>query len=158
MEAARLATPADLADLARLSRQAIAELGAQERGGAVFAAREARPEPVDEGLHRALAEARSVVVVGTVDEVAVGIACGRLETLRDGKVHGVLDDLYVDPEARGIGVGEAMMNVMLPWFGERGCSGVDAFALPGMRETKNFFEECGFTARLLVMHHRMETR
>lgn len=156
MEAARLATPADLGDLVRLSRQAIAELGAQERGGVVFAAREARPEPVDEGLARALEEEDCVVVVGTVDEVAVGMASGRVEHLRDGRAHGVLDDLYVDPEARGIGVGEAMMNELLGWFGKQGCSGVDAFALPGMRATKNFFEECGFTARLLVMYHRMD--
>jgi hypothetical protein len=32
--------------------------------------------------------------------------------------------------------------------------GIDAFALPGMRETKNFFEGSGFTARLLVMHRQ----
>jgi hypothetical protein len=38
----------------------------------------------------------------------------------------------------------------------RGCSGVDATALPGNRATKNFFEESGFTARLLVMHHRLD--
>ena len=29
---------------------------------------------------------------------------------------------------------------------------VDAFALPGHRATKNFFEEEGFTARALIMH------
>ncbi len=154
METARTATLADLVDLTRLSRQAIAELGAQERGGAVFAAREARPEPVDVGLVRALQDPDCAVVVGAVDEVAVGMASGRVEKLRDGRLLGVLDDLYVDPQARGVGVGEAMMNELLPWFAAHGCSGVDAVALPGMRATKNFFEECGFTARLLVMHHR----
>jgi GNAT superfamily N-acetyltransferase len=156
VEAARLATLGDLAELARLSRRAIVELSAEERGGAIFAAREARAEPVDEGLARALEEPGCVVVVGTVDEVAVGMASGRVEKLRDGRLLGVLDDLYVDPQARGVGVGEAMMNQLLAWFAANGCSGVDAFALPGMRATKNFFEECGFTARLLVMHHRME--
>ncbi|HUR19075.1 MAG TPA: GNAT family N-acetyltransferase [Acidimicrobiales bacterium] len=156
MESARHATLADLPELVRLSRQATAELGDQDRGGAVFAAREARPEPVEEGLRRAVEEADLIAVAGTVDDVIVGMASGRLEKLRDGRILGVLDDLYVHPDARGIGVGEAMMNELLAWFGNSGCTGVDAVALPGMRATKNFFEECGFTARLLVMHHRME--
>lgn len=155
MESARHATLADLPELVRLSREAIDELGAQERGGAVFAAREARPEPLEDGLRHALEDTDCVAVVGTVDGVVVGIGTGHIEKLRDGQTLGVLDDLYVHPEARSIGVGEAMMDELLAWFAGHGCSGVDAVALPGMRGTKNFFEECGFTARLLVMHHRM---
>ncbi len=157
MESARLATLADLPELVRLSREAIDELRAQERGGAVFAAREARSEPLEDGLRHTLEDNDCIAVVGTVDGFAVGIGTGHLEKLRDGQTLGVLDDLYVHPEARSIGVGEAMMNELLGWFAAHGCSGVDAVALPGMRGTKNFFEECGFTARLLVMHHRMDS-
>ena len=40
--------------------------------------------------------------------------------------------------------------------GSRGASAVDAFALPGHRAAKNFFETAGFTARALVMHHEFE--
>jgi hypothetical protein len=47
------------------------------------------------------------------------------------------------------------MDSLLAWASERGCQGVDATALPGDRATKNFFEGSGFTARLLVMHHRV---
>jgi hypothetical protein len=47
------------------------------------------------------------------------------------------------------------MEAILAWCGEQGCNAVDAYALPGDRQTKNFFEESGFTARLLVMHHRL---
>jgi hypothetical protein len=47
------------------------------------------------------------------------------------------------------------MGELLAWFSARGCLGVDSTALPGARETKNFFEESGFTARLLVMHRRL---
>ena len=35
---------------------------------------------------------------------------------------------------------------------------MDAMALPGHRSAKNFFEESGFTARKLVMHHRLGER
>lgn len=144
-----------MARLAQLCRQVQAELGAQERGGAVFVAREARPEPVEDSLLTAVLDPGHAAVVGTIDGATVGYATGRTEALRDGSVLGVIDDLYVEEEARAVGVGEAMMDRLLEWFGERGCSGVDSVALPGARATKNFFEESGFTARLLVMHHRM---
>jgi GNAT superfamily N-acetyltransferase len=102
-----------------------------------------------------VADPECTVVVGTVDDVVVGYATGRVESLRDGTRLGVIDDLYVEPEARAVGVGEAMMDDLLPWFQARGCKGVDSTALPGLRATKNFFEESGFSARLIVMHHRM---
>jgi len=86
----------------------------------------------------------------------VGFASARIEQLRDGTTLGVIGDLYVEPDARGVGVGEALMDALLVWASERGCQGVDATALPGDRATKNFFEGSGFTARLLVMHHRVQ--
>lgn len=145
-----------MAVLARLCRKALAELAAQERGGPIFVAREARAEPVDESLRQALLDPGSHVVAGTVDDVVVGLGSGRTEQLRDGKLLGLIDEIYVDPDARAVGVGEAMMAELLEWFRRCGCAGVDATALPGLRYTKNFFEASGFSARLLVMHHRME--
>lgn len=154
MEAARPATPSDLPHLVALATDALAEL-APLRGGAVFVHREGRAVPVEETLHRDLESPDAIVIAGTIDDTVVGYATGRTEALRDGSVLGVIDDLYVDEGARSVGVGEAMMGELLAWFRERGCAGVDATALPGNRATKNFFEESGFTARLLVMHHRL---
>lgn len=156
MEAARRATEEDLPALTALCRTALAEFAAFERGGAVFVAREARAEPVEEGLRQAVTDPASIAVAGTIDDVVVGFATGRLEALRDGRCLGVIEDLFVDEGARAVGVGEAMMDQLVAWFSARGCAGVDATALPGARETKNFFEESGFTARLLVMHRRLE--
>jgi GNAT superfamily N-acetyltransferase len=95
------------------------------------------------------------VLVGTLDGVPVGYAVGRLETLADGSLLGVVDDIYVDVEARGVGLGEAMMEQLIAWCDAAGCFGMDAMALPGHRLTKNFFEESGFTARKIVMHHNL---
>lgn len=156
MEAARPAAEADLPRLADLCRMALAELGARERGGPVFVAREARAEPVEDSLRADVADPAVLVLVGTLDDTVLGYATGRVEALRNGRALGVIEELFVEPDARAIGVGEAMMEQLLDWFRGRGCSGVDSTALPGARETKNFFEESGFTARLLVMHHRME--
>ncbi len=155
MVSARPAAVADVPRLAELCRRNQAELGRQERGGAVFVAREARPEPVEDSLLSGVREPDTTVVVGTIEGTAIGYATGRTESLRDGSTLGVIDDLYVEEEARAVGVGEAMMDALLEWFRDQGCAGVDSMALPGARATKNFFEESGFTARLLVMHHRM---
>jgi GNAT superfamily N-acetyltransferase len=61
--------------------------------------------------------------------------------------------VFVEEGARGVGLGEAILEDLVAWFADRGCVGVDAPALPGHRQAKNFFEAHGFVARLLVMHH-----
>ena len=154
MEGARPATPDDVPRLAELNRMALAEL-AELRGGRVFVAREARAEPLEELLGAALADPATRIIAGTIDGALIGYAVAHLETLRDGTRLGVITDIYVEPEGRGVAVGECMMNALLEWFIENGCAGADAYALPGDRSTKNFFEGSGFSARLLVMHHKM---
>jgi len=151
----RPATDADVTRIAELCRQALAEM-APARGGAVFVAREARPEPLEEGLAAPLADEAQRVWVGTIDDVVIAYAVAGVERLRTGAPLGVIDDIYVEAEARGVGVGEGLMNAALAWLEAEGCSGVDARALPGDRATKNFFEGSGFSARLLVMHHRID--
>lgn len=155
MDGARRATVDDVPRLAELAREAHREL-APVRGGRVFLARETRREPFEEGFTEAL-NGDGIVLCGTIDDVVVGYAVGNVEDLSDGRRLGVISDLFVESEARAVGVGERMMDELLAWFRTRQCFGVDAMALPGARATKNFFEESGFSARLLVMHHRMES-
>ncbi|HEX7167208.1 MAG TPA: GNAT family N-acetyltransferase [Acidimicrobiales bacterium] len=155
MEGARHATADDVARLAELARGAAEELRPL-RGGDLFVNREARREPFEDGFSSELASGEHILLCGTVDDVVIGYASGRAEDLPDGRRLGVIDDLFVEAEARAVGVGERMMDELLAWFRTRGCVGVDAIALPGARETKNFFEESGFSARLLVMHHRLD--
>ena len=95
------------------------------------------------------------VIVGSVDEVVVGAVAVRVATFDSTKV-GVIDGYGVLEDARGVGVGEAMIEEVLAFCHAAGCVGVDADALPGARETKNFFETFGFTARRLVVHHRFK--
>src|SRR4051794_18430879 len=117
--------------MAELFRQARDELG-PERGGGVFLARESRGEPVEGNLEAAFANPGCRAWVGTVTGVVVGYLAGRVEDLRDGRRLGVVDDVYVEPGARAVGVGEAMMDLALGWYRDEGCFGVDAMALPGM--------------------------
>ena len=153
-EAARPATAADLARLATLADEAVAEQR-ESRGGSVWSRREARALPAEASLAEDVADPDVLVLAGTIDDAVLGYAVVRLEPLRGGEVLGVVTDIYVEPEARAVGVGEVLLDAVLAWCTERGCCGVDALALPGNRETKNFFETFGFTARALVVHRRL---
>jgi L-amino acid N-acyltransferase YncA len=150
-EAARSAGPADVARLAALARRAAAELRT-ERGGSLAVLGSATAEPPEAWFGARLADEEYQLDVGTIDGVVVGYCACRRSPLPDGTALAVVEALYVEPEARTVGVGEVLLARVLVWSVQQGCRGVDAPALPGMRATKNFFERAGFVARLLVMH------
>jgi GNAT superfamily N-acetyltransferase len=152
---ARRARTGDLERISQLVRQGRAELS-HERGGPLWLAREARAEPLDAGLAGVLDHDDALVVVGIYDDVVVGYAIVEVETLRSGSRLARLSDVFVDPGARGIGVGEAMMDDVIAWSLTRGCTGIDSLALPGMRESKNFFERYGLKARQLIVHRAFD--
>ena len=151
MEAARAATAADIDRLVALALELRGELRVM-RGGALWEVRESRVRPVAEMFAELLTRDDTIVLAGTIDDVVVGYGTLELETLRDGHRLAVIGDLYVEPDARAVGVGEAIATELVARATAAGCIGVDAFALPGHRATKNFFERAGFTARALVMH------
>jgi GNAT superfamily N-acetyltransferase len=151
VEECRVASADDLAAIATLARAMQAELEPM-KGGPLFIAREARPEPFEATYRAVLDRDDARLVVGCIDDVVVGFGVVEVETLRTGDRLGVLTDLFVEEGARSVGVGESITNVLVAFCEERGCLGVDGRALPGHRATKNFFEDQGFTARALVMH------
>jgi ribosomal protein S18 acetylase RimI-like enzyme len=150
-EAARPAVPDDASRLVELAAAARAEL-AQQKGGPVFLAREARDPLLDRELVALATTPGRCVLVGTIDDVVVGYAVAHVEGLRDATRLAVIDDLYVESEAREVSVGEALMDDILTWAQAEGCRGVDAVALPGNRPTKNFFERFGLVARAILVH------
>jgi len=143
---ARPANAGDLPALVELARAARLEQ-AERRGGRLLVARHCRPEPLDLAFAEALADPTTGLWAGVIDGVPVGYAL----VSADGDV-AVVEELHVDPQARAVGVGEALLDDIVAWAVQLGCTGIDAFALPGARETKNFFETFGLTARLLVLH------
>jgi GNAT superfamily N-acetyltransferase len=153
-EAARTATDADLGDLVSLAKAAVAEK-TDQKGGPVWARREARRQP-EVTLAAAVQAADHEVAVGMLDGTPVGYGVARFEALTDGGRLGVVEDLYVDPGCRDVGVGEALMDHLLAWCRGQGCFGVDSLALPGDRATKNFFESFGLVARAIVVHRRFD--
>lgn len=149
METARPARPDDLADLVRLWEHAVTELAGQ-RGGRLLARALARPDLAG-WLVGALADPDRLLVLGSIDTTAVGMASAVLERTGPGLLT-VVEVIFVEPPARQVGVAEAMLEVVLRQSEAWGAGGVDAPALPGSRSSKSFFEVHGFQARLLTMH------
>lgn len=62
-----------------------------------------------------------------------------------------IDLLYVRPEARGVGIGSAMLETALILLRERGADRINAATLPGDRSTKNLFERHGLVAQMITV-------
>ena len=80
MEQSRPATPDDLARITELAREMRAELHPM-RGGDLWRAREARPEPLDHEYAALLDREDALLVVGTIDGVVLGFGAVVVEDL-----------------------------------------------------------------------------
>lgn len=149
----RPATAGDLDVVADLATTAIAELRPM-RGGEVWYRQVARREPTKSSLFDDLNDGGATVLVGCIDDTIVGYAAARVEHVREGKL-AVVSDLYVLEGARAVGIGESLMDALLDWARDRNCFGIDSIALPGDRQTKNFFESFGLKARAIIVHRSL---
>jgi GNAT superfamily N-acetyltransferase len=154
VESCRRASRDDVGELVRLAGLMREELTAM-RDGQVWLARDARPDPLAEAFTALLDREDTLVVVGTIDDAPVGLGVVEIEQLRTGDALGRISELYVEHGAREVGVGEAMARALMEFCVEKGCIGIDTFALPGHRAAKNFFEEQGFVARSITMHRSL---
>jgi len=139
-EAVRAATLADVADLALMEREARDAMSFQ-RGGR----RRLDEVPAVVDWSHAVQESDRVWVA-TIDDVVVGY----LELSLVGEVAEVRQ-VWVHPEAREVGLGDALLEQALDAARRRGCAVLEATALPGDRETKNLYERAGITARKIVV-------
>jgi ribosomal protein S18 acetylase RimI-like enzyme len=152
VESTRPAGPDDRGVVAALARDARAD-ARTKRGGVLLVDEGLRQEPLESTLVTGAPD--ELLVLGTIDDVAVGYALVQVRVLPSGDRLGVVEELYVDPGARDVSVGEVMMDELVAFCREAGCVGIDALALPGDRSTKNFFETFGLVARAIVVHRSL---
>lgn len=86
------------------------------------------------------------VHVAHVDSVVVGY----IVVARDTTIARV-EEVYVTPEGRQLGFGDALLEAALAEARLAGCTMLEGEALPGDRDTKNLYERAGITARLIVL-------
>ena len=149
---ARTARTDDISDLTHL----YAELAEEQHAiRAIWPYADGLPEPVEGSLSEMLKRPDAIVIVGDIDGVPLGFLVGveqaLLDPMGDRRI-GVVQLVFTDPEARGVGVGAAMLRLALDAFRERGIDLFDARVSPGHRLAKNFFESNGFKARSITMH------
>ena len=111
-------------------------------------------EPVADTLAARIEDPDTILLVGEIDGVPVGFIQStivRMLPQAEGREIGSIRLIFVDTEAREVGVGEAMLATALADLRARGVYTFDAHVLPGHRLVKNFFEAGGFKARSIVM-------
>jgi diamine N-acetyltransferase len=69
----------------------------------------------------------------------------------DNKGRGELDSLFVDPEFRNQGIGDALMKVTLAWFAERAIEDIAIEAIACNEGAVRFYARYGYQPRSIVM-------
>lgn len=153
---ARPVGPEDIGTVADLAREARRE-ALEYRGGERWLATEAAPEPLEDHLTQLMSAATVALVAGIWEEEVVGYGWARRMDRLDGSSIARIEELFVTPEARSVGVGELLFDALTQWARDHRLVAIDAFVLPGHREAKNFFETFKMTAHALIVHTRLDS-
>lgn len=151
--ASRLAGPDDLPVLIGLYRELEAEMTSIHP---MWPLADGLPEPVDLAFKNALVDESTIVYLGMIDDVPFGFLVARIEGLlpqAKGEQIGSIRLVFVEFDAREVGIGETMRDRAMSDMRQQGITRFDAHVLPGHRLVKNFFESGGFAARSIIMHH-----
>lgn len=151
--AARPATIEDLPVLVHLYRRLEEEMVALS---GMWPLTSGLAEPVDLRLTEAIEDPDSHVLIGSYEGYPLGFLLATIDAMlpqAGGERLGSIRLVFVAQEAREVGIGEVMRLMVLEELRARGISRFDAHVLPGHRLAKNFFEQGGFSARHIIMHH-----
>jgi GNAT superfamily N-acetyltransferase len=138
---ARVATTDDLPTL-RALEDAARDIVRPVRGGAVHL----DVDGVAWSLSSRFGSPNVVVLAGLIDGAVIGYA-----VVSAASTAARIEAIFVEPEARELGVGEELLNEAISWARHQQCTTLDAVALPGDRHTKNFFETFGMVARAITV-------
>lgn len=121
----------------------------------IWALTDGLDEHFDASLLQAIDLPDSFVLVGEIDAATVGFLWATVEPMLDrakGSMIGRVRLIYTEPDARGVGVGHAMLTDAVDRLRAKDIRHFDAPVGPGQRAAKNFFESHAFAARSIIMH------
>lgn len=103
-----------------------------------------------ESFHRTLGRF-SVLYVAEMNGQLVGFTLGRIKrapSYRGGMLVGEISDIWVDPQARRLGVGEGLTRLAVEWLMGQNLHSVEAQILVGNQSSWNLFDKLGFQLEL----------
>jgi GNAT superfamily N-acetyltransferase len=92
------------------------------------------------------------VLVAHIDDVVVGYLIWIVGPDRIVRI----DQVWVTPEARELGFGDALLEAAVQAARQEGAVAVEGQSLPGDRHTKNLYERAGIVARLITTYKAFE--
>src|SRR5262245_10542307 len=101
---------------------------------------------LDAALDGALADpSRAIVLLAEEGEIPVGVAYVSFTwTLEHGGKSAWLEELYVEPDERGRGVGSAMLDELLRKTAEAGCAALDLEVESEHSRAEHLYARAGF--------------
>ena len=139
-----------------LRKEAILELK-NKRGGEVLLNMESFSEDSVEKFSYWFNSTDHRVFAGLFGDAIVAYGILEFSNTNDNQRIASIKEIFVLKDARSVGVGESLIDSMINEAIEHDAIGIDSFALPGDRETKNFFETQGMVARLIHVYRTLES-
>ena len=94
-------------------------------------------------------------IVGVYEDAVVGWGFATEEEIPNGTTIGKVRELFVQPEVRGIGVGEIILSTLIDWAKKQKCDAIEGTALPGDRDFKGIFERFEIKTRMLTVYKKL---
>ena len=155
-ESSRLASIDDLETLIFLRKEAISELR-NKRGGEVLLNLDSFSEDSSENFSYWFDSSDHRIFTGLFGDAVVAYGVLEFSKTNDDQKIASIKEIFVLKDARSVGVGESVIHSITNEAIEHNAIGIDSFALPGDRETKNFFETQGMVARLIHVYRPLES-
>ena len=95
-----------------------------------------------------IGDSRKAIVIGEYDNYPLGYMLIELVSI-DDKFATNIHEVFVDANAREVGIGEAIMDFTIDWSRTNRAAHIMGRTFHGDRATKNYFERFRITARLI---------
>lgn len=132
----------------------IRKCGAEDFDGIVTLLRQLWPDkPLDlisirSVYDRSLASDRQVYLCAVCDRQVVGFGSLTIKSnLWSEAFVGYVDEMVVDGEHRGRGIGTQILDHLISWARERGCNRFELDSAFHRMDAHAFYERCGFQSR-----------